>query len=202
MLWNSMGTVTGTEASESSKGGITYRLKYQYEVDKERKSGSASVKQAVYQLFQGKDKPKPPVTVHYLALGPFERAELHESGSLWTEIAMIALWTAFWNTVVLAAWYDMWVVPLRIRALYKNGEASSGTLVGKRVRTGRSSSYYVTYTFRDSESGELRQVESEVWNVSAWNAAVAGNAVRVLYAQDNPKRSTVYELGGYRVEGG
>ena len=40
----------------------------------------------------------------------------------------------------------------------------------------------------------------QVWNVADWNSAAEGQPVTVLYAANNPKRSAVYELGGYRVE--
>jgi len=35
-----------------------------------------------------------------------------------------------------------------------------------------------------------------------WELANEGQAVTVLYAPDHPKRSTVYEFGGYKVETG
>jgi hypothetical protein len=205
LLWRLFGSdipgvVTGTEISTSSKGGITYLVKYQYEVGGERKSGAAGVKLELYQRYRLQSEPKPGVTIHYFALGPLEHAVLREGGSLWTEIGMLALWAGFWNTVVVAALHQVWIVPLRVRGLYKNGEATFGTLVSKRIKTGRSASYYATYTFREGVTGELRQVESEVWNVPAWNAMRAGEPVTVLYAPNNPKRSTVYELGGYWLE--
>jgi len=204
LLWRIFGTdipgvVTGTENSVSSKGHFSYSVKYEYAVGQDRKSGSAGVNEEVYERFHQQEKDRPRVTVHYFALGSYEHARLREGRSLWAEVGMIAGWAGFWNTVVGLALYQLWVVPLRLRWLYKHGEAAPGTLVGKREKAGRSTTYYMTYTFRVNETGELRQVESQAGNVPMWKMVKVGQPVIVLYARDNLKRSTVYELGGYGV---
>ena len=204
MLWRVFGTdipghVTGTEISVSSKGNVSYVLKYDYQIGQERKSGSEGVNQKTYDHFHPLEKEHPPVTVHYFAIGSYDRARLREGGSLWSEVGMLTGWAGFWNTIVGLALYQLWVVPLRLRRLYKYGETAAGTLVSKREKTGRSSTYYMTYTFRVNETGELRQVESQAGNVPMWMMIKVGQPVIVLYARDNPKRSTVYELGGYGV---
>jgi len=204
LLWRVFGTdipgvVTSTEESVSSKGKISHILKYDYEVGQERKSGSQGVSEKVYERFHPHEKDKLPVTVHYFVLGSYDHARLREGGSLWRELGPITAWAGFWNTVVGLALYQLWVAPLRLRWLYKHGEATPGTLVSKREKSGRSTTYYITYTFRVNETGELRQAESEAGNVPMWKIAKPGQPVIVLYAPNNPKRSTVYELGGYGV---
>jgi hypothetical protein len=202
-MWRVFGTdipgvVTGTEAEEYSKG-VHYRVKYTYQVGKETEIGAEAVSQEVYERFHRHENDKPKVTVHYFALGSYEHRRLREGGSLWKEVGGIAAWAGFWNTIVGLGLYKLWIVPLRLRRLYKYGEATPGTLVSKREQTGRSTTYYMTYSFRVNETGELRQVESEAGNVAMWQTIPIGHPVIVLYARDNPKRSTVYELGGYGV---
>jgi hypothetical protein len=192
------GVVTGTESEAYSKG-VHYRVKYTYELGPEIKRDSQAVSQRVYERFHEQENDKPRVTVHYFALGSYEHQRLREGGSLWKEVGAIAAWAGFWNTILTVFIYHLWVEPLRLRRLYKYGEATSGTLVSKREQQGRSTTYYVTYTFKVNETGELRQVESVAGNVAMWKMIPAGSAVTVLYARDNPKRSTVYELGGYAV---
>ena len=98
--------------------------------------------------------------------------------------------------------YAIWVKPIQSRLLYKNGESTAGKLVSKRVRTGKSSSYYVSYRFNDPSTGQEYESEIQVWKVEDWQQAVESQPVTVLFAKNNPKRSTIYEYGGYRVEEG
>jgi hypothetical protein len=193
------GVVTGSEISHSPKGGTSYTLKYRYQVGEETKSGTDGVSRAVYERFQSKDEPNSRVIVHYFSIEPLKHAKLRESGSLWAEMGFLALWAGFWNFVVSFAVYQFWIKPLRRRRLYRHGEATSGTLIGKRVKSGKSTTYYVTYTFREPIRGEMIVAEMQVWDVGAWNCSGNGQPLIILYAPQNPNRSTVYEFGGYRV---
>lgn len=203
LIWRVFGTdipgvVTGTEAQEYSKG-THYRVRYTYQVGKETKVGADAVNEEVYERFHRQENAKPSVTVHYFALGSYQHRRLREGGSLWREVGTMAAAAGFWNAIVGLGLYKLWIVPLRLRWLYKYGEATPGTLGAKREQTGRTTTYYMTYSFRVNETGELRQVESEVGNVAMWKMIPVDHPVIVLYARDNPKRSTVYELGGYGV---
>jgi hypothetical protein len=81
-------------------------------------------------------------------------------------------------------------------------EVSAGVLRSKCERGGsRSSAYYVSYSFTDLHSGREFRNEIEVWKTADWELAKEGQPVTVLFSSDNPKRSTIYEFGGYRVVG-
>jgi hypothetical protein len=192
------GVVTGTETEAYSKG-IHYRVKYSFRVGEETRVASEGVSQEVYERFDRQENDKPTVTVHYFALGSHEHHELREAGSLWGEIWRLAAWAGFWNTIIGLVSYQLWIAPIRLRQLYKYGEATPGTLVAKREKAGCSKTYYMTYSFRVNETGELLQAESEAENLAMWKMIPIGHPVTVLYARNNPKRSTVYELGGYGV---
>ena len=209
LAWRLLGadypaTVTGAKVWHSSKRGDSYALNYRFEAGGETRLDSAKVSWSVYQTYRNPvaSQTNPPVTVHYLAVGPLHHSALRESGSPWSEISFMILWTVFWNGVMSLFVYQMWVKPIRTRRLYKNGDATTGKLVSKRVRTGKSSSYYVSYRFNDPYSGQAYESEIQVWKADDWAQAVEGQPVTVLFAHNNPKRSTVYEFGGYRVEGG
>jgi hypothetical protein len=208
LLWFLLGadypaTVVGAKVWHSSKRGDTYTLDYRFEADGETRLDSAKVNWSVYQTYQNPapDQTNPPVTVHYFGLGPLHHSALRENGSPWPEIGFLTLWAVFWNGVLSVFVYALWVKPIRTRLLYKNGESTAGQLVSKRVRTGKSSSYYVSYRFKDPFSNQDYESEILVWKADDWAQAVEGQPVTVLFAKDNPKRSTVYEFGGYRVEG-
>lgn len=195
---NIPGVVTGTEITHSSKSGDRYILKYQYQAGAETKSGSGSVSQTIYDRFQSRELTN--VTVRYFSLGPLEHANLHESGYRWRSLGMTLLWVGFWNSILSVFVHELWIKPLRRRQLYRHGAATAGTVLSKRVKTGKSSYYYVSYTFTDPTTGTSVNAETQVWSKATWDRAEAGQSVTVLYAPDNPKRSTIYEFGGYYVD--
>lgn len=193
------GTVTGTDISHSRKGGDHYSLIYRFTAGEVVKTNSGSVSYSLYQQYKIPNATNPPVTVHYFSIGVWDQARLRESGSSWGMIGFLTLWAGFWNFVVGIFTYQIWVKPLRARWLYKHGETTSGTVVSKRVQTGKSSTYYVTYKFREPYSGQEFESEMQAWNTAAWNTIQKDQAVTVLYSREKPKRSTVYECGGYQV---
>ena len=209
LLWGLLGadypgTVVSSKVWHSAKHGDTYTLNYRFEADGETRLDSAKVSWSVYQTYLNPafGQTNPPVTVHYLGVGPLHHAALRETGSPWSEIGFLTLWAVFWNGVLSFFVYAIWVKPIRARLLYKNGEATAGKLLRKRMSTGKSSTYYVGYRFKDPYSGQDYESEIQVWKADDWAQAVEGQPVTVLFAKGNPKRSTVYEFGGYRVEGG
>jgi hypothetical protein len=195
------GTVIGSYISHSSKHGDSYYLKYRYQAGGETKRDSDSVSLDMYERYQSGNGVNVPVTVHYFGIGSLHRAGLREGGSLWKRFGGLVFWAAFWNSIMFAFIYQFWVKPLRVRWLYRHGDTVPGTLTKKRVRTGKSTSYYVSYAFNPPFSGERIESEIEVWKRGNWDQAVEGQPVTVLYSGANPKRSTVYEYGGYRVDG-
>jgi hypothetical protein len=208
LIWRMFGTdfpatVTDAKVSHSSKHGDSYVLYYRFEAGGQTRLDSDTVGWSIYQTYQNqaRDQSGPPVTVRYLSLGPLHHSKLLESGSLWAEVGFLVLWAAFWNGVLSIFVYAIWIKPIRARLLYKYGSSTSGKLLHKRVRTGKSTAYYVGYRFNDPASGHEYESEIQVWKADDWRQAVEGQPVTVLYAQNNPKRSTVYEFGGYRVEG-
>ena len=208
VLWclfgtNFPATVVDSNVSYSSKHGDSYTLNYRFEAGGETRFDSDTVDKYLYLTYQNQNlgQTAPPVTVRYLGLGPLHHSALLEGGSPWSKIGFLVLWAGFWNGVLSVFVYQLWVKPIRARLLYKYGASTSGKLLHKRVSRGKSSTYYVSYRFNDPFTGQEYNSEIQVWNAEDWQQAMEGQPVTVLFAQNNPKRSTVYEFGGYRVEG-
>lgn len=189
------GVVTDTEITHSSKSGDHYYLKYQYQAGAETKAGSGGVSEGVYERFKSRELTN--VTVRYFSLGPMDHAELDESKKHWGGVGMLLLWVTFWDLAVSLAVFQLWIKPIRRRLLYKHGEVAAGKVVSKRVRTGKSNSYYISYVFTDPATGISLTAETEVGDEATWNRAATGESVTVLYAANKPKHSTLYEYGGY-----
>ena len=196
------GVVTGSDVQSSRKGGNTYTLRYQFQVGDEIKSGSSSVSRATYDRIRAMDVAKPPVTVRYFGIDGFAHHQLREGRSgIWAGFGFLTIWMLFWNSMMGVFVYGIWIQPWRVRLLYKYGDVTGGLLVGKRSRSGKSTTYYVSYTFKHPLSGETVEGETQVRNRAAWEKAWEAQPVTVLYSFNKPRRSTVYEYGGYRVEG-
>lgn len=194
------GSVIKAEIRYSSKHGDKYELTYQFIAGGKMKYRTDSVSYAFYQRYLSRDKDEDfPVTVHYLSIGPLEKSAMREGGSLWSGYLGLTVILLFWNVVVSIITYQLWVKPLQSRFLYINGQATNGTVISKRSYKGKSTAYYVTYSFQDPYSGKEFEREMAVWRSADWQRAVQGQSVTVLFSRNNPKRSTVYEFGGYEV---
>jgi len=195
------GTVTRVEVHHSSKHGDSYTLGYRFEINGQTKTSSDGVSYDVYERYQPQKGTNLPVTVHYFSIGFKEHSGLREGGSLWNKIGMLCLWAGFWNAIMSFVFYQIWFKPLQARWLYKYGEATTGKVVRKRASTGKSTTYYVSFSFHDPYSGQPYESEITVWNAGYWQLISEGQAVTILYSRNKPKRSTVYECGGYEVKG-
>jgi hypothetical protein len=208
VLWEVAGTdvpgvVTSAELRKAHGNRTAHCLNYQYVVRDHTRWNSDCVDLDVYQRLQPRDGAGPRVTVRHLSIGPIERAALRDAGTRRGGFGFLVFWAVMWNSMVGMVVHACWIKPLRVRWLYRHGEATSGRLTGKRVRRGRGGpSYFVSYAFTHPNTGKPVEVETQTWSRSGWNRATEDERVIVLYAPDNPRRSTVYEYGGYWVEVG
>lgn len=206
LLWGGFasdvpGVVTGSETHRTRKGGTVYTLKYEFHIGRKTKAGSSNVSRALYERIQAADASLP-VTVRYFSIAGFDHHALRESGSgTWTSFGFLTIWMLFWNSIMSVFIYGFWIRPIRVRRLYKRGDVIGGKIVGKRTRTGKTTSYYVSYEFRHPITGEIVRAETQARNRADWERASEGQPVTVLYTFNNPKWSTIYEFGGYRVDG-
>jgi hypothetical protein len=191
--------VTGTEVQESRKGGTTYLVRYEYRTDGELKSGSSAVSFGDYNRYKAEGN-RARVTVHHLSFWLFDHTTLREHVSLWNPAGGFTIWVLFWDTAIGLAVYMLWIKPLRTRWLYKYGQTASGVVVGKRTQSGKGTRYYVSYVFQQPLTGEQLKGEVEVPQVADYDGASIHQPVTVLFAPTKPKRSTIYEFGGYGLK--
>jgi len=191
--------VTGTDVQTSRKSGSSYLVKYEFRAEGEVKQGSSGVSFDDYQRYRAQDNPKPVLTVRHLSFWLFEHTELRSHVRWWNPAGAFTLWIGFWDTAVGAFFYMLWIKPLRIRWLYRHGEATPGRVTNKGTESGKSTRYYVSYVFEHPYTGEQLKGEVEALKRVDYDSTRIGQPVTVLYAPNKVKRNTMYELGGYGV---
>ena len=191
--------VTGTEVQQSRKGGTTYRVRYDYRTDGEPKSDSSAVSFDDYNRYKVEGN-KAHVTVRHLSFWLFEHADLREQVSPWNPAGPFTIWILFWDSAMGLVVCLLWLKPLRTRWLYKYGETASGVVVSKRTQSGKQTKYYVSYLFDEPLTGQQFKREMEVERAADYDRAHINQPVTVLFAPTKPRRSTVYEFGGYGLK--
>ena len=196
-------TVTKAYTSQGSKGGTSYHVAYRFLAGGREHTGSETVNAATYaavsqpDLLEGE---KSTVRVRYLNYGFYVQKLMVQDRSPWMWAGMFLLMGLFWNGILSVFVVIAWVIPIRARNLVKHGETAAGTVVSSRVRTGKNTTYYVTFRFSDPQSGEELQREMAVPRAK-YDLAKPENRVTVIYWPGNLKRAIAYELSGYSVEG-
>jgi hypothetical protein len=201
---NLVAKVTDTHTSRGSKGGTTYHVAYTYSVEGREYSDTDTVRAGTYEALRN---PKilegraATVRVRYLGSGPLHFHVLTQDGSAWGAVGFLLFFVLFWNGLLSVFVYVLWVAPIRQRSLIRNGEVTAGTIVSSRVHRGKGTTYYATFRFRDPERGEEITQEMQVPGEAQHSALKPGFEVTVLYDPSKPKRATVYEFCGYKVDG-
>jgi hypothetical protein len=175
-------------------------IRYEFRVDREIKTHSSAVGLADFNRYQPYDDSKPRVTVRHLSFWLLEHTELRDHVRFWNPAGFFTIWVAFWDTAVGCVVYILWIKPFRIRWLYKHGDTTSGAVIGKRTQAGKTTTYFVDYVFNHPYTGEQLKGEVEAPNAATYDRVRIHQIVTVLYSPKKPKRSTVYELGGYEVK--
>ncbi|MEZ0265192.1 MAG: DUF3592 domain-containing protein, partial [Phycisphaerae bacterium] len=126
----------------------------------------------------------------------YSRAVEHEWGFMFWLIP--ALFAPVVGLLCWALYLGMVVRPRRRRWLYTDGTAVPGTVTGGRVaRVKGGTLYYVWYEFAPADGSGRRESKQMVAGPEEYAAALSGRPVTVLYDPGRPKRSVVYEYGGY-----
>ncbi len=197
-------TVTKAYTSTSSKGSVSYHLEYVYQAGGRDHTKSQSVSRATYDAIRppGELEGTPSsIRVRYLRLGSWSDQVLLENGGAWRRMGGLLFFALFWNGILSVFLYLAWVKPIRQRLLVKYGDVTAGTILSSRKRQGKSISYYVTFRFRNPETGADLEREVDIQGEAHYQSAVEGRKVTVIYSPRNPKRALIYELSPYQVEG-
>jgi hypothetical protein len=180
-------TIDRIEPRTSKKSGDYYWVTYHYMLDGRRFSDGESrqVRPAVGDTFGGRAAA---FAGHGMILAP--------EFSVVRDVLPLLGAAIFWNGVLSMFLYVLWVVPIRQHWLARHGEATLGTITGKVVHRGKSTTYTVSYQF-DVDGKDYRgkcDVDS-----AAYDLAREGMPVTVLYDPSRPKRSLPYEVCDFVV---
>jgi hypothetical protein len=139
----------------------------------------------------------PLLRVRTLGIPPLVYAvPLADGDSEWEHAAAIWVWALVLMALARGAYYLAFQVPARQKALYRDGEASLGTIVQKCQRTsGKSVAFSLLYEFKSSD-GYRQTADQHVYR-PAWVLAEIDQHVLVMYDSDDPEQSVLYDYGDF-----
>ena len=136
------------------------------------------------------------VPVRVFGIGRYHYAD-RASENPWKTVGLAVLFVAFWNTVVGLFFYGIWIAPFRERQLVANGLVRPGRVV--EILSGNKGTSRIVYEYQ-ADGRPFRHQVSGI-NNARLAAHPAGSPVTVLAYPFNEKRSLIYELGNYQIEG-
>jgi hypothetical protein len=196
-------TVTRAYTEPTRKGGTIYYINYQYSAGGRVFTNSESVGAATYAAAsrpnEAEGRPTT-VRVRVLQLGPIHDQQLATGRrSAWRHAGEFLFAALFWNGILSVFVNLAWVSPIRRFLLVRNGNATEGTIVSKRERSGKGTTYYAKFRFRNPENGVEIEREMTLPGQAAYDMVQAGRPVTVIYAPEKPRRAVIYEFSGYEV---
>jgi hypothetical protein len=141
-----------------------------------------------------------PTTVRQLSVGPIHIAGLPEYSGLYWKPLKALFFLAFAGLMGWGLFFASWIAPAREKALLREGVAVLGAITDKTIIKGKSPTYRVKYAYKDVLGATVERAVN-VPDVKRYNALQIGEVVTVLTDPRHPKRSTIYELSPFRVEG-
>jgi hypothetical protein len=127
--------------------------------------------------------------------------------SRWKRVGAIWAFGAFWNALLSVFVYLAFVRPERQKRLIRDGQATLGRIVSKRVSKGEDSTRHIlTYAFNPSATSMTRRSAGDEANAeqdvdpAEWADALEGDEVWVLHWQGRAKPSALYGYGPFVVE--
>jgi hypothetical protein len=195
-------TVTKAYTKPASKDGTIYYLNYQYSAGGRDYTNSESVGAATFAAVghpEDVENRETTVRVRHFEVGPFHHHQLTQGHSAWRGAGEALVFALFWNGIVSVFVYLGWVAPIRRHLLVRHGFATEGTIVSRRERSGKGTTYYAKFRFRNPENGIEVEREMSLPGEAAYDTAQPGRPVTVLYSPRNPRRAVIYEFSGYTV---
>lgn len=141
------------------------------------------------------------LAVRVYSLGPlvYSRPVEHEWGGVLLLIpALFAPVTGF---LFFALYLAIIIRPRRYRRIFSHGIAVPGTIIDRYEDPATDSFYYaVKFAYIPEGETEPRVGEQALAGPKVFETATIKQEVTVLYDPDNPKKSALYEYGGFTVE--
>lgn len=153
------------------------------------------------QIDTGGAKPPTPgqtLPIRVLPIGGVDLAELRDGNPGASGWVCAGLFVFVWCGFVALFALGAWLVPVRARALARDGTATIGVVIGtRRRRAGRTNRCEILYRFTTIE-GEARSAV-QFAATKACDAFWEGQSVTVIYDAARPARSSIYEASDYEV---
>jgi hypothetical protein len=181
------------EPRTSKKGGDYYVVGFDYELNRRRYSEEFDSLSAAERM-----RTKIGDTIDGRAAAVFGHALfLKSSLDINDDVLRLGLFSLFWNGIMSAFVYMLWIHPIRQRLLVRNGDTAPGTITRRTETRGKGTTYTLCYTFR-TRFGEVIETKSNV-SQAGYHAAFEGAPVTVIYNPSRPKRSVPYEYSDFLV---
>jgi len=180
-------TVDGTHVTHGKH--TNYYVDYDYMLDGADHTDSQSVNWQTYddtsegQIFRGKAMK---LWGHY-----FSETELSDVRAGAMKGLAIA---GVWIVVLLGIGWQYWI---RRRFLVQNGTAIASAITDKTIVRGKSSAYFIHFTFEAREGGSFSG--KTVTTRKNYDQAQVGQMITVIYDPMKPKRNMAYEYCDFEV---
>jgi len=189
---------------EQGKTSDHFEITYTYPLHGQTRTATSDVEEETFTHLGATREPKLEIpkygslTVRGLGWPPAYYDSVIEPGvSLWPQWFGILFFALFWNGILSVFLYGAYVVPWRMRRLYRTGQVGFGAITHKGTTTGKNRSNYVEYDFFTA-TGQPGHGKTQVYNQKAFDAAQVRQNVIVLHPAGKVKPSVLYEFGGYR----
>jgi hypothetical protein len=194
------GHVDKKTAEKGSKGHIYYWVDYAYPVNGVEHGGRVRVDEDVYNGLNAGD----PVPVRTLESDP-EKSPWPRIGTQSAPMDVLGAWgiALFWNGVMSAGIWFLYVRPWRARRLIRYGEPTVGMIRSWAPQpTKGGTEYKLTYDYTAPDASGLPTPRTGKMTTQRKEATdyKPARAVTVVYDPEKPWRSVLYALGDYRVQ--
>jgi hypothetical protein len=171
--------------------GTVYYIEYQF--DRSGFTSQDQVQPAEYAAFQIGQ----PVKAHLIHLGPVGYAMLDRSPANYARYRMI-LWLGdlFALSIGTVLFHTIWLSPHRARWLTKNGQATFGAVVEKRIIHNRRRHLYFTLTYQFKVQGNLHARRIHI-SPQRYDSAGVKDLVIILFDPSRPSRNIVYDYSDF-----
>lgn len=197
------GHVVDGHISRSSKGSVSYKLDFVYDLNGVAYQDSQSVGQQAYHQLRPaprNDMAPMPVTILHFNIGPLRYAGILDARSRASVFWRAFFFALFWNAIVSLFVWLLWIVPQRKKWLFTHGQATLAAISTKRKQRNRNStSYLVKIAFEHPATHARLEREVAVNSKKDWEKLEIGQIVTALCHPTNLKRVAVAEFGPYQV---
>ena len=139
------------------------------------------------------------LTVRHVGIGSLQYVGLPPSTSAWTLLLLIGGFLVVWWSFLSMYLWRAWGVPWKARRLVQRGTAVTGWIDRKRPGE-KGTVNEINYHFIHPTTGKTIKTSLSTY-LQAYDFVHVGDGVTVLFEPGNSKRSTVYELSRYQVDG-